>query len=113
MIYESTGNIPEAEKNYHWLSNANPYFDEAIVESARFFKTNSKERLKAYTILVNALQVNPQSVKILKAYGIEAFQMGFDEYAQSAFDRLAGLIGQQAFNKFIFENRQDLTPQNN
>lgn len=113
LIYENTGNILEAEKNYHWLANANSYFDEAIVESARFFKTNSKERLKAYTILVNALQVNPQSVKILKAYGIEALRMGFDEYAQSAFDRLAGLIGQQAFNKFILENRQDLTPQNN
>jgi len=113
LINEHAGKIGEAEKIYSWLAVANPYFDEAIVESARFFKTNSTENLKAYTILVNALQVNPQSVKILKAYGLEAIRMGFDEYAQSAFDRLAILIGPQAFNKFLMENHNALTPQNN
>ncbi len=113
LINEHSGNSGEAEKIYDWLAVANPFFDEAIVESARFYKTNSKENLKAYTILVNALQVNPHSVKILKAYGLEAFRMGFDEYAQGAFDRLAGLIGTQAFNKFYMENRNALAPQNN
>lgn len=113
LISENKRDLIGATKSYAWLSTANPYFDEAIVASAHFYKTNSKERLKAYNILVNALQVNPQSVKILKAYGIEAFRMGFDEYSQSAFDRLSGLIGQQAFNKFIFENRKDLILQIN
>ncbi len=113
LIQQNSGQMDAATKNYEWLATANPYFDEAIVASARFFKTNSKERMKAYTILVNALQVNPQSVKILKAYSIEAVQLGFDEYAQSALDRLNGLIGQQAFNTFVFENRKNLTPQNN
>ncbi|MBK5279607.1 MAG: hypothetical protein JJE09_12165, partial [Bacteroidia bacterium] len=113
LISESTGQNGEIQKNYQWLSTANPFFDEAIVEAARFFKTNSKERLKTYTILVNALQTNPQSVKLLKAYGLEAFQMGFDEYAQSAIDQLAELIGQPSVNKFLFENRKALVPQNN
>ena len=113
LINESVGNIVEAEKNYNWLSSANPYFDEAVVESARFFRTTSKERMKAYTILVNAVQANPMSIKILKAYGLEAFRMGFDDYSQSAFDRLVELIGQKAFTEFLFENRKNLTPQNN
>jgi hypothetical protein len=113
LIDESKGDMQKSAKNYHWLATANPYFDEAIVASAKFYKAISKERLKAYNILVNALQVNPRSVKILKAYGLEAFRMGFDEYSQSAFDRLEGLIGPQAFRKFISENRKDLTPQNN
>ncbi len=113
LINESTGDVAGATKNYHWLSNANPYFDEAIVASSKFYKANSSERLQAYNILVNALQVNPQSVKILKAYGLEAYRLGFDEYSQNAFDRLVILIGQPAFNKFIFENRKDLVPQNN
>ncbi len=113
LILESTGDKTAIAKNYEYLSQANPYFDEAIVAAAKFFKANSKERLKVYNILVNALQVNPQSVKLLKAYGIEAKQMGFDEFSESALRRLSEIIGEKAFTDFMYENRAALQPQNN
>lgn len=101
-----SGDTISAKKNFEWLQSANSYFDDAIVTSAWYFKANSSDNLKAYNILVEALLANPRSVKILKAYSLEAARMGFDDYAKSGLERLSHLIPAPAFRKFMLENQQ-------
>jgi tetratricopeptide (TPR) repeat protein len=79
--------------NYNLLATSNPYFEEGILVASEFFRNQDQESLKSYNILVEAIYVNPQSLRLLKAYASEAARMGFDEYAKSARERL-GELGQ-------------------
>jgi hypothetical protein len=88
LISEDNNDTVRAEKNYAILSSYNPYFEEGIIAAARYYKAHSGNRLKAYSVLAEAVQINNNSVKLWSAYIQEATRVGFDEYAQSAWERL-------------------------
>ncbi|MBY0435627.1 MAG: hypothetical protein K2U26_16120 [Cyclobacteriaceae bacterium] len=88
-----------------WLAQNNPYFDEGIVLAATFFKTHGRDKRKSYRILSEALQVNPNSIKILKAYIPEALANGYDDYAASALATLKGLMASVDFIRFAKEKQ--------
>jgi hypothetical protein len=69
----------------------NPYFEEGIIAAADFYRGQNNDRLRPYTILAEAIQINGNSIRLLKAYVAEAMRQGFDEYAISAGRRLAEL----------------------
>jgi hypothetical protein len=91
LVAESNGDTTLAAKNYRVLSTYNPYFEEGIIAAADFYRMNGKDKLKPYTILAEALQINANSIRLLKAYMAEAARQGFDEYVSSASQRLADL----------------------
>ena len=91
LIAESSGDSTLAEKNFKILGTYNPYFEEGIIAAANFYRHQSKDRLKPYSILAEAIQINNNSIRLLKAYVAEASRQGFDEYARSAAQRLAEL----------------------
>jgi Tfp pilus assembly protein PilF len=91
LISESSGDTATADKNYKVLGRWNPYFEEGVIAAANFYKTKKPNSQEAYDILVNALYVNANSRKLLKAYAHEALRQGFDEYAASAVERLNAL----------------------
>jgi len=91
LIAASSGDTTLAEKNFKILATYNPYFEEGIISSANFYRDHSKDRLKSYSILAEAIQINDNSIRLLKAYIAEASRQGFDEYARSAGQRLAEL----------------------
>lgn len=95
----------EASRLYHWLATANPYHEDAIIAAATYFKTKNKDRLLPYTIITDALHANPYSVKILKAYSLEAAHLQFNDYANSALERLRPLVSAQALRKFLTNNQ--------
>ncbi len=88
LINESTGNLDIAHKNYALLGWWNPYFEEGIISAANFFRKQNPDNMDAYNILVEAIQVNNNSFRLLKAYAEEASRLGFDDYAASAKQRL-------------------------
>lgn len=94
LMAESKGDSTNAEKNYTILSHYNPYFEEGIIAAANFYRAKGRERLKPYNILAEAIQINANSIRLLKAYIEEAFSQGFDEYASSSAERLAELEGE-------------------
>jgi hypothetical protein len=106
LINALSGDTVNAKRNFEWLRSANSYFDEAVVASAGYLKANSNYRMKAYEILVEALLVNPHSIKILKAYSLEAARLGFDDYTKSALERLSRLVPAPVFRKFMLNNQQ-------
>ncbi len=91
LIAEASGDTLAARKNYEILGTYNPYLEEGIIASADFFRKHDKNRLKAYAILAEALQINGNSIRLLKAYVDEATRVGFDEYASNAAQRLTML----------------------
>ncbi len=90
LIAESSGDTIAAKKNYEILGRYNPYFEEGVISAASFFRRNGKG-LKPYTILSEAIQINGNSMRLLKAYAAEAERMGFDEYAYNATLRIREL----------------------
>lgn len=98
----AAGDTAEAGKRFDWLSQNNWYFDEGVVTAARF---NMNDIHKAYRILSDALQVNQESVKILKAYIPVALARGFDRYAADALQTLRTLLTPEAFEKYVAENQ--------
>jgi len=88
LIAASSGDSVVAEKHFKILSTYNPYFEEGIIAAADFYRKQNKERLKPYTILAEAMQINGNSIQLVKAYIAEAVRQGFDEYAASASQQL-------------------------
>ncbi len=88
LINEASGDTLAAQKNYEILAVYNPFFEEGVIAAARYFKNHSTDRLKAYTILAEAKQVNPGSVRLLMAYITEATRIGFDDFAADAYEEL-------------------------
>ena len=91
LVSESEGDVETAEKNYKILGSWNPYFEDGILAAATFFRNKDPKSDKPYSILVEAIQINSNSVRLLKAYAAEASRQGFDEYAASAVQRLMEL----------------------
>lgn len=91
LLSEAEGDIEKARRNYKLVGTWNPYFEEGIILAANFFRAHDTERLAAYNILVEAIQVNYNSYRLLKAYAEEAGRLGFDEYAMSARQRMQAL----------------------
>lgn len=88
LISEGSGDLDTARKNYTLLGTWNPYFEEGIIAAANFFRRQEPDSLAAYNVLVEAIQVNYNSYRLLTAYAEEATRQGFDEYAASARERI-------------------------
>lgn len=91
LIQEASGDTLAAQKNYEILAVYNPFFEEGVIAAARFFRNHSAERLKAYTLLAEAKQINPGSIRLLAAYINEATRIGFDDFAADAYAELEEL----------------------
>lgn len=92
LINEAANDTINATKNYKILATYNPFFEQAIIAAADYFKKHSSNKMMAYTILVEAVQVNKGSIKLLNAYAKEAMRMGFPEYAVSALQQVDELL---------------------
>lgn len=86
LISEAKGDTVTAEKSYTILSSYNPFFEEGVIASARYFKVHSQNDMRAYSILAEAVQLNTTSYRLWIAYAAEAARVGFDAYAASALE---------------------------
>jgi hypothetical protein len=99
-----------SKENFEILGTNNPYFEEAILAAAEYF-ANDEDESKTYNILVDAVILNPESVKLNKGYALEAMRAGYKQFAIDALERLQSLLPERAFNRFIKENEALLTEQ--
>lgn len=87
-----------------WLAQSNPFDEDATLVGIAYVKKVTTNKLTAFNLLVGAVSTNPGSIKLMKAYIIEAANLGFDDYAQEALDKLKLLVSPANFNKFIKAN---------
>lgn len=91
LISEANGDTLTASQNYRILATYNPYFEEAVIAAYRYFRKTEDKNLYPYTILAEAIQVNPTSLPLLYAYREEAMRVGLDEYAENVNERIKAL----------------------
>jgi hypothetical protein len=92
LMAEANGDSTLAKKNYEIVGTYNPFFEEGVIAASRYYRDHGTDRLKAYNILAEAVQLNTTSVKLWNAYIAEAVRMGFDEYAASAYEKVEDLM---------------------
>jgi tetratricopeptide (TPR) repeat protein len=109
LLALAEGRNEEAEFLFEWLARSNPFYATGITDAARFYSGRG-DRAKAYAVLAEALQRNPRSVKILKAYVPAAAQSGYTDYARSALNTLRQEVSPQAFSRFLIQHK-NLLPQ--
>ncbi len=73
------------------LGSYDAFCEEGILASAKYF-TDNKEEIKAYNILLDAIEWNQYSIPLNKAYIKSAIYMGLDSYADDVIERLDGKI---------------------
>ncbi|MEJ1238691.1 hypothetical protein WBG78_11205 [Chryseolinea sp. T2] len=88
MIAESSGDSVAAKTYYNLLAAWNPYLEDAVIAASDYFRKHDKNKLRAYAILADAIQINSTSIPLYEAYIREAIRVGFDDYASSATERL-------------------------
>ena len=91
LLADVNGETEKARQLYKILGTWNPYFEEGIIAAADFFRQQNDAGLISYNILVEAIQINFNSLRLLTAYAEEAERLGFDEYAASARQRLIAI----------------------
>lgn len=97
---EQNGRQDAAALKYESLAARNPFFEEGILEASRFFKTSVNDDAQAYNILLEALNYNPYSPRLLKAYIISAAEIGLTHYAEDALGRLQQEAEAEEFIRF-------------
>ncbi len=100
-IQESSGDTAKARLAYEWLAWSNPFNEEATVHAARFL--GQTEPFEEYDILLNALEVNPRSVKLLKAYIFSCADLQFNSYAEISLETLRGLVSPDSYREIYSE----------
>lgn len=97
-----SGDKAGAANRLAWLARNNWFFDEGVVAAADFHRDDLRA---AYQFLSEALQVNPRSIRILKAYVPVALARGFDQYAFDALQTLQTVLPPVYFRKYVTENQ--------
>ncbi len=91
LIAEANGDTVTAETNYKILARYNPYFEEGVLAAYRYYRNKTGDGLYPYTILAEAIQVNDNSLRLLRAYHEEASRVGLTEYAEGVAERIHDL----------------------
>ena len=73
-------------------------FDELTI--IKTIKDPNADLDSTYNLLVEAIEINPYSIPLLKAYCFTSVQMGLPEYADSGYMRLLELLSTQEMNTF-------------
>jgi hypothetical protein len=91
LMSEANGDTITAEKNYAILARYNPYFEEGVISAYKFFRKKNATGFEAYNILAEAIQINSNSLPLLRAYHDAAMNVGLDDYAANTAQKIREL----------------------
>jgi hypothetical protein len=89
----------QAAQLYQQLVREAPFLEPGMLAAAKFY-TSRNEYLTAYNALQAALEYNPESVPLLKAYTLAAVPAGLTEYATNALEKLRVLLSPAEYATF-------------
>jgi hypothetical protein len=102
------GTTKQAKQKFSYLADINPFFEDAVVASIDSLARDSPNKLPLYSTLVNSLELNPNSIKLLKAYLLMSIQLEFEENAQTSLDKLKTLMSPSAFLEFVRHHHETM-----
>ena len=69
--------------DYLAMARDNPFFPDAVLAGVRFFDADD-DPFRGYSLLAKAVQANPGSPLLLKAYIFKALDVGLEQFAEKA-----------------------------
>ncbi len=107
-LNEASGDTTNAARAYRWLAWSNPFNEEATIHAADYI--GKQDPFEEYDILLNALEVNPRSIKILKAYIYSCAELQFESYAAITLETLQSLVLPEEYQSILqeYERRKKL-----
>jgi hypothetical protein len=88
LINEANGDTINAARNYQLLAKNNPYFEDGVIAAYEYARRKNPDKFAAYSILAEAVQVNGNSLPLLRVYHAAALSVGLDEYALAAEEKI-------------------------
>ncbi len=86
---------------YRFIATHGPFLEDAIVSGAEFFAEADATSLEPLSLLTEGLLAKPKSVKVLKAYTLQAARLGYAEEAQQTLNTLGALLPAAELRKFV------------
>lgn len=84
--------IDAAKIGFLELGQMNPFYNEGVLGSARFFNRKDNNADQAYGILLDAIRVNEFSAELIIAYIDQCLSMGLTSYADATVIRLIDIL---------------------
>jgi len=103
-LINAYSNDTTAFAGYDWVAQSNPFKEDAVITAAQYI--SQYDRFRAYNHLINALEINPNSVRLLKAYIMQCAETQLDSYAAISLQELEKLIPGREFDAFVKEYLQ-------
>lgn len=100
MEESSTTGSENVVKEFEVLGNRNPFFEEGVIESTRFFNKEIKDYDRAYNIILNAVNKNPYSIEFNKIYALQCLKVGLTSYALETKAELKTMLPSVMFEEF-------------
>ena len=88
-------------------ASANPFFEQGVIGKAKYL-SEIGEQLKAYNVLLNALEINPYAINLRKQYVLQCATMGFKRYGNYALEEFQSLISSQEYRLFEMQYKEKL-----
>ncbi len=98
LLNEASGDTTKARENYELIAYKNPFFPESVIAASNFIGLS--DRFEAYHILLSALEINPKSVRLLKAYILQCARIENENYAEHSLETLKELITSEEYKQF-------------
>ncbi len=95
-----------SEETAEMLGTQNPFFAEALVWAAQYYKKDS-DSYRSYNLLQGALNYNPDNRLLLEAYILEAISIGLEQYANNSLQHYRELFPGDLFYSFLQKVEQE------
>lgn len=106
LIAQASNDTTLANEQFDYIEAKNPFYEEAVIAAANY-KNQTGERFMAYELLLSALEINPNSIKLLKAYIYQCANIEHENYGTTALEKLKSLISKEEF-KIVKNNYEKL-----
>lgn len=83
----------------------NPFNVPVVLKSSNYFDQIDKQEV-SYGILLNAVEINPYSIPLLKAYAFSAIDQYLIEFADDVLPRIKALMDGDDYNDFLKQYNQ-------
>ena len=103
MLNAISGDSIAALKNFRWIAENAPFHEMEVVKSTDYIRQYAEDPYEVYDLLLHAIEINPNAVRLLKAYIKEAIRLNLQDFANSALDDLQEQITTAHYQSFINE----------
>ncbi len=83
------------------VASRNAFDESTVIEAVSVLE--ERGNIDSYSVILEAIEINPYSIELLKTYAITALKQNFTAYAEAVLPRIAALTDRESFGVFAEE----------